>query len=87
MSKNLVDDVTEYLLSQLPEDVLTHLANAEREFLRAFQECVNACVDRTIAEVDVRVAGAKAKRDARHGPSSSRVTVEDEDATTSQAPV
>lgn len=81
MSKNPVDDFTEYLLSQLPAGVLTHLANAKRDILRAFQECVNACVDRAVAEVDARVAGADAKRDERNARSGARVTVEDDDAT------
>ena len=87
MSKNPVDDLTEHLLSQLPEDILTHMANAKREFLRAVQECVNACVDRTIAEIDARVAGAKTKRDTRRAQSEagSRVTVEDEEPATGDA--
>jgi len=81
MSKNPFDSLAEYFLSQLPENVVDHLANANKELLRAVQEGVHACVDRTIAEIDARVAGAKTKRDARQERTSTRVTVEEETTT------
>lgn len=80
MCKSLLDELTEEILSQFPENVVNHFANAQREFLRGIQECVHACIDRALAELDARIAGAQAKRNARQERRESRVTVEEETA-------
>lgn len=79
MGKRLLADLIEEILSQFPENVVNHFANAQREFLRGVQECVHACIDRTLSELDARVAGAQAKRNARQERRESRVTVEEEE--------
>jgi hypothetical protein len=85
MSRGLCGDAIEYVVSLVPEDVVRHCANAQKELLLAMEACVVRGVREAVEEIDRLVAGAEKRREARAREgerNSTRITIEEESATT-----
>ena len=81
MSRNPLADLFDDLVSYLPEDVVRHLASAERELLQGFKACVNECVDWAVENLDACVESSEARREDRQEPGQDGAKVDiEEDA-------
>ena len=81
MSRNPFDEAIEYALSLLPEDVVRHFTNAQREFLLGVKSTLDHVLGGVADDLDAYAEGAEAKRRKRQKAETggTRVTVEEEE--------
>ncbi|MBM3214754.1 hypothetical protein FJZ36_07565 [Candidatus Poribacteria bacterium] len=85
MFASLIDDTAAFLLSHLPQDVVSHFATARREALRGIRACVDACISDKIARIDRVEAQASKRRDsgATDRSAGPKMTIEEDEPTES----